>query len=693
MMNIIFAPFISFNVLVIFAIFALIISAISLLQKRRGAWVRAVAFSALLLAIANPILSDEDREPVKNIVSVIVDRSQSQLSNERPLQTDAALTKLTNQLNRFQNLEIRVREIDNQVSDRPSTDLFTALSEEISDIPASRLAGTIMITDGQVHDVPENFDQLGIDAPFHSLITGRADERDLRLEILIAPRFGLVGETQEVQYKVHLDGLLDSSDAQDVEVDIKLNGELISTELTVIGADATAYIDIPRRGENLIELSATPIDDEVSLSNNTAIVDIEGIRENLRVLLVSGAPHSGERAWRNLLKSDTSIDLVHFTILRPPERNDGTPINELSLIAFPTRELFVEKIDDFDLIIFDRYQRMGVLPTLYFDNISRYVEDGGALLVAAGPEFASIRSIATTPLAGILPANPTGNITQVGFYPRISDIGKRHPVARDLAGGQQEPPSWGRWFRTIDVEPNEGHNVLNGPDGSPLLVLDRAGDGRIALLLSDHGWLWSRGFEGGGPHVSLYRRIAHWLMQEPALEEEALTARSDGDELIITRQTMARVAPPVKIKSPSLNIENVDLTPNEDGLFETRLKISENGLYEISDGDFIALAHVGNVDAPEFQQTISTVERLQPLSELTSGLTRRLAQSADALAIELPAILPVRQVPNRSPDRLLLRTSTETVLVGVRQIPLFGGFLGLATLLLVISATWYREGR
>lgn len=693
MMNIIFAPFISFNVLVIFAIFALIISAISLLQKRRGAWVRAIAFSALLLAIANPILSDEDREPVKNIVSVIVDRSQSQLSNERPLQTDAALTKLTNQLNRFQNLEIRVREIDNQVSDRPSTDLFTALSEEISDIPASRLAGTIMITDGQVHDVPENFDQLGIDAPFHSLITGRADERDLRLEILIAPRFGLVGETQEVQYKVHLDGLLDSSDAQDVEVDIKLNGELISTELTEIGADATAYIDIPRRGENLIELSATPIDDEVSLSNNTAIVDIEGIRENLRVLLVSGAPHSGERAWRNLLKSDTSIDLVHFTILRPPERNDGTPINELSLIAFPTRELFVEKIDDFDLIIFDRYQRMGVLPTLYFDNISRYVEDGGALLVAAGPEFASIRSIATTPLAGILPANPTGNITQVGFYPRISDIGKRHPVARDLAGGQQEPPSWGRWFRTIDVEPNEGHNVLNGPDGSPLLVLDRAGDGRIALLLSDHGWLWSRGFEGGGPHVSLYRRIAHWLMQEPALEEEALTARSDGDELIITRQTMARVAPPVKIKSPSLNIENVDLTPNEDGLFETRLKISENGLYEISDGDFIALAHVGNVDAPEFQQTISTVERLQPLSELTSGLTRRLAQSADALAIELPAILPVRQVPNRSPDRLLLRTSTETVLVGVRQIPLFGGFLGLATLLLVISATWYREGR
>lgn len=692
-MNIVFAPFISLNLLLVIAICALLISAISLVQKRAGAWVRATAFSALLLAIANPILSDEDREPVKNIVSVIVDRSQSQLSNERPEQTDIALSQLTNLLSRFQNLEVRVREIDNPVSEHPSTNLFAALSEEISDIPASRLAGTIMITDGQVHDAPEDFERLGINAPFHSLITGRSDEIDLRVEIIIAPRFGLVGETQEIQYKVHLDGVGNGKPTRNVDVDIKLNGELIATELTPIGGDAIAYIDIPRRGENLIELSATSIDGEVSLSNNTAIAEIEGIRENLRVLLVSGAPHSGERAWRNLLKSDTSIDLVHFTILRPPERNDGTPINELSLIAFPTRELFVEKIDDFDLIIFDRYQRMGVLPTLYFDNISRYVEDGGALLVAAGPEFAGIRSIATTPLAGILPTSPTGNIIQAGFYPRISDMGRRHPVSRDLAGGGEEPPSWGRWFRTIDVEPTDGHNVLNGPEGKPLLVLDRAGDGRIAVLLSDHGWLWSRGFEGGGPHVSLYRRIAHWLMQEPALEEEALTARSDGDELIITRQTMERFAPAVQITSPSLNVETVELMSNEDGLFETRLTIDENGLYKISDGEHIALAHVGNVDAPEFQETVSTGARLEHLSRQTSGITQRLAQSADPLGIELPQILPVRQVPNRSPDRMLLRTSSETVLIGVRQIPLFGGFLGLATLMLVISATWYREGR
>lgn len=690
-MKIVLAPLIPLSLLAVMAAVALAICALSVLQKRRGALLRALALAAILCAIANPIFSDEDRENVQNIVSLLVDRSQSQLTNERPSQTDQALEKLKAQLSRFPNLDVRITEIENDITENPSTNLFSALSEDIADIPANRLAGTIMITDGQVHDAPDNFEELGINAPFHALITGRADEKDLRIEVIIAPRFGLVGETQEIQYKVHIDGQASDLASNEVDVELRLNGEFVSTEIVQLGTQSTAYIDIPRRGENLIELSVTPMDDEVSLSNNKAVVDIEGVRENLRVLLVSGAPHSGERAWRNLLKSDTSIDLVHFTILRPPERNDGTPINELSLIAFPTRELFIEKIDDFDLIIFDRYQRMGVLPTLYFDNIARYVEDGGALLIAAGPEFAGIRSIATTPLATIIPASPTGNISQIGFYPRISDIGKRHPVARNLDGGDQNPPEWGRWFRSINVDDLTGHNVLNGPDGSPLLILDRVDQGRVAVLLSDHGWLWSRGFEGGGPHVSLYRRIAHWLMQEPALEEEALLARSDGDALIITRQTMDTIAAPVTVTSPSLDTQIVGLERNDEGLFEKRLTIEENGLYQLSDGEFTALAHVGNVDAPEFQETISTLDKLKPLSDMTSGLTVRLDDGEGDISI--PQILPVRQIPNRSGERMMLRASTETILVGVRQIPLFGGFLGLALLLLALSATWYREGR
>jgi len=352
----------------------------------------------------------------------------------------------------------------------------------------------------------------------------------------------------------------------------------------------------------VIEFAVDELPGEISVANNRAAHVIEGIRQNMRVLLVSGEPHAGERAWRNLLKSDASVDLVHFTILRPPEKQDGTPINELSLIAFPTRELFVEKIDQFDLIIFDRYRHRGVLPILYYDYIAEYVKKGGALLIAAGPEHAGDDSIAATPLASVLPAAPTGTMDDQSFYPRLSDIGKKHPVTRGLDGADSEPPRWGRWFRTVDVAPPLGETVMLGASKNPLLVLNRAGEGRVAMLLSDQGWLWSRGFEGGGPYVSLYRRIAHWLMREPELEEEALTARATGRTVEITRQTIGTDPGNVEVTFPSGKTETAPLVQSEPGLFRANLPGTETGLYNIKNGDLSALVHVGAVDAPSSRQ-------------------------------------------------------------------------------------------
>ncbi|MEO9459420.1 MAG: hypothetical protein ABJE63_16370 [Lentilitoribacter sp.] len=693
-MAISFAPLIPLFLLVICAIFVAIICTIAFLSKQRGAILRTTAFALVLLALANPIFTDEEREPVQNIVSVIIDKSQSQSAENRKEQTDQTLALLEEQLAKYKNIDVRVREVEHDKSDNPATNLFSALSNEISDIPANRLAGSILITDGQVHDIPENLEQMGINSPIHSLITGDEEKLDIRVEITKAPRFGLVGEYQELIYQVFIDGNREGYAGSEIEVELKLNGEFISTEIAPIGSETSAFVEIPRRGENLIELSVTPIEDEVSEINNKAVIQTEGIRQNLRVLLISGAPHSGERAWRDLLKSDTSIDLVHFTILRPPDRSDGTPIDELSLIAFPTRELFLEKIDEFDLIILDRYQRLGVLSILYYDNIARYVEDGGALLIAAGPEFSGIQSIATTPLATVLPALPTGRTNKIGYYPRISTEGEKHPVSRDLPGSATEPPNWGRWFRSIEVDGIEGDNILNGPNQSPLLVLNRVDQGRVAMLLSDHSWLWSRGFEGGGPHISLYRRIAHWLMGEPALEEEAIFASSNGENIQITRQTMADNIQPLELISPSGERGEIILEQTSPGRFELELDTQEAGLYQIIDGDLSTLVHVGAVDAPEFKQVISTVEKLQPIATQSKGIVKRVANDG---AIELPQIVPVRQLPNSlssaNSNRMLLRTSNETVLVGVTQYPLLGGLLGLAVLLMIMSLTWYREGR
>jgi hypothetical protein len=688
-MTIEFAPFFSWPILGALGVLAIMLAALAFWRGLRGASIRALALAALLLALANPTLNQEDREQLSTIVPVIVDRSQSQDTAQRMQQTNEALAGLKDRFARYPRIETRIVDVaDDENSDTPATRLFTALRSAISDVPPARIGGAVFLTDGQIHDLPGVNQDLGFNAPVHGLITGKPDEFDRRVEVVRAPRFGIVGEEQELTLRVFDDGRQNGGTAQ---VTVKMNGQQIATLQASPGAETPFSFTVPRGGNNVMEFSVAELPGEVTTANNRAVHVIDGIRQNLRVLLVSGEPHAGERAWRNLLKSDASVDLVHFTILRPPEKQDGTPINELSLIAFPTRELFVEKIKDFDLIIFDRYKHRGVLPILYYDYIAQYVNNGGALLIAAGPEHAGEDSIAATPLEQVLPAAPTGEVHNAGFFPHLSEVGAKHPVTRGLDGSASTPPAWGRWFRTVDVDPPQGQTVMEGDGDRPLLVLNRQGQGRVAMLLSDQGWLWARGYEGGGPHVSLYRRIAHWLMKEPELEEEALTARAVGRTLEATRQTIGNDPGPAIIKYPSGRTETVPMTSSGPGQYKVERRMEETGLFEVSNGQFSTLVHVGTVDAPEFKAMISTENTLKPYAEKTRGLVTRVA-SGDG--ISLPDILPVRgEVRVSDPNRMVIRMTDESVLRGINTLPLFAGFAGLSVLLFAIAATWWREGR
>jgi hypothetical protein len=682
-----FEPLIPWLVLLAAALLIAALASVGVFRRSRGAWLRAGAAAALCAALANPVFLNEERDPVKSVVALIADRSQSQLFGARTADTDAALARIQERLGRFKQFEVRVAETgkSGNEEDRASTRVFSALSEALSDVPPGQIAGAIIVSDGQIHDIPANAAALGFDAPIHGLITGKDGETDRVMRFTQAPKFGLANKPLRFDYIVTDEGAPGAGG--EVKVRLTVNGELVSEESATLGAPMPLDITLPRAGKNIIELSTSALDGEVTDSNNRAVAEVDGIRENLRVLLVSGEPHAGERTWRNLLKSDASVDLVHFTILRPPEKQDGTPINELSLIAFPTRELFVERIKDFDLIIFDRYQHRDVLPTLYYDYIAQYVEQGGALLIAAGPEYAGDVSIANTPLSPALPALPTGNITEAGYYPELSELGKRHPVTRGLEGSATQPPGWSRWFRIIDVDSPEGEVVMNGPGERPLLVLNRKGKGRVGMFLSDQGWLWARGFEGGGPYVSLYRRIAHWLMKEPELEEEALTASGSGNLLTVTRQTMKAETDKAEITSPSGKTESLDLLKSTDGLFSGKLETDEIGLFRIKSGEMTTLAHVGPVNAPEFLSTVSTEQTLASLAKETGGTVRRLAAG-------IPDILPVRgRIEAGSGNWMGLKTTGETTLRSVSRLPLFGGFLGLGVLLLALGSMWYREGR
>ena len=667
-----------------------------LLRGMRGAWFRAVAVAVLFLALLDPVALREDREPLPTVVALVVDVSASQALDGRDRTTAAMRADLAKRLADFRGLDVRTIEAGGDAGGAvDGTMLFGPLGAGLADVPPERIGAVIMLTDGQVHDVPVNRDALGNAAPLHVLLSGRDGERDRRLVVDTAPRFGIVGEEQTVRYRVLDDG---AAPGGRIRVTVTRDGNPLSTEMVTAGAPEELTVEIAHGGPNILEFEAEPLAGELTEVNNRAVAAIEGIRENLRVLLVSGEPHAGERTWRNLLKSDAAVDLVHFTILRPPEKQDGTPINQLSLIAFPTRELFSEKIDQFDLIIFDRYQHRGVLPILYFDNIARYVRDGGAVLIAAGPDYASDGSLYDTPLSPILPAAPTGKVTEEPFYARTTDVGARHPVTRDLAGSAFDPPHWGRWFRLIDVERPEGDVVMKGVGGKPLLVLGREGKGRVALLLSDHAWLWARGFEGGGPHVDLLRRLGHWLMKEPDLEEEALRAEASGTDLTIERQTMGDDNPPVAIRSPSGKVETVTLQAAEPGLWRAAIAAREIGLYRVEQGDEFAFAHVGAANPREFIDARSTAALLGPLAGATGG---RIARMADASGdLDLPRIVPIRSGATVSgADWIGVRMTEASVLKGIVRVPLFGGyagpaaFLALLALLLMPGLTWFREGR
>jgi hypothetical protein len=683
---------------------ALLLVVLLAVRRSRGVLLRALALAAMILTLANPTLREEERENLGNIAIVVMDESTSQTLAGRPEQARAIRAELETKLGRIPGLQVKW--VGSSRSDREGgsgTNLFTDLNKALANTPPDRLAGVIMVTDGQVHDVPKSAAALGFDAPVHALLTGRPDEFDRRIEILKAPKYGIVGQTREVEVAVRETGRIGRANAS-VTLKIRREGQPDETRRTEVGRRITLPMAFPHAGQNILEIELELAPGELTPANNRVVIAAEGVRENLRVLLVSGEPHAGERTWRNLLKSDAAVDLVHFTILRPPEKQDGTPIHQLSLIAFPTRELFSQKINEFDLIIFDRYQHRGILQLLYYDNIARYVEGhGGALLVAAGDDFAGQMSLIRTPLASVLPATPTGRVLEQPFKAKLTAEGFKHPVTRGLPGGDATHPAWGRWFRQVDVRPERGRIVMHGAEDKPLLVLDRKGKGRVALLTSDHAWLWARGYDGGGPHTDLLRRLSHWLMKEPDLEEERLTAIARGLQLTIERRSMEDPVPPVTVLAPGGESSEVPLEKASPGLWRSTIEVREPGLYKMQTaaptGTLTAVAHAGIEDPREMSEVTATEDKLKPLVEATGGgvfwtRSQGLFAGAGSASVDVPRITMMSSAKVLAGSGWMgLKDREAYVTRGVKLTPMFTGFIALSALLALIALAWWREGR
>lgn len=688
------APLLPWPAISVLAAAAAMLLAVGWIRRARGMAWRTLVFTVLLLTLANPSAVLEDRSPLDDVGVVVVDDSPSQGIGDRHAQTEAALAKLKEQAKALKHFELRVVRTTGQDSDLKDsgTRLFKALDEALADIPRQRFAGAVMITDGQVHDVPTADAARQLGAPLHALLTGTRNEGDRRLTVVKAPGYGLVGK--QVTLTVRVDDLpaSGSQPGGQTRLAIRHDGGAETSVPVPIGEDAKIPLVLDHAGQNIFELSVEQGPRELTLLNNRAVAVVNGVRDRLRVLLVSGEPYPGERALRNILKSDPSVDLVHFTILRPPEKLDATPVRELSLITFPVHELFDIKLKEFDLIIFDRYRRRGELPNNYLQNIVDYVKNGGALLVSVGPSFASPLSVFYTPLSDVIPAEPTGQVIERGFRPKVTELGKRHPVTADLPGADDPKHPWGRWFREVPVRPKGGLTLMSGSDGSPLLQLQRIGKGRVAMLASDQMWLWSRGFEGGGPEAEILRRLGHWLMKEPELEEEALQAEVDGNRIKVIRRSLDPKPVSATVTAPSGKTSTVPLKDEHGGRSSATLTADELGLYRISDGKHIALAAVGPLNPLEFRDVRATGEKLEPAAQATGGSVRWLAEGG---VPELRQIGAARGYAGAGVvgSWVAFKSNGDYVVTGVRQAPLLPALLVLLTALATLALAWRREGQ
>ena len=665
------------------ALAACVLAALALAAVRRLAgWpYRGLAVACVFLALLNPSLKTEERQAEADIVIVVVDRSSSQALSDRAAQTEAALAHVTAQLAARPATEMRLVEVAD-ANGPGGSEVMTALAQALSETAQDRIAGAIVISDGQIHDTefaPK------VPAPLHLLLTGRPRDWDRRLVVKNAPGFAILGEPITLTLLIEDQGA--APQAASADLILSVDGGPEQLYQLPVNREVEVDVSLGHGGINILQFSTPDMSGELTDRNNGAVVQINALRDRLRVLLVSGVPHPGERTWRNLLKSDSNVDLVHFTILRPPEKRDGVPVTELSLIAFPTRELFLEKIDEFDLIVFDRYKRRGLLPAEYFEAIANYVRQGGAILVAAGPDYAGVNSLYRSPLGAIVPGRPTSRVFEEPIMPQVTEFGLKHPVSESLESFAPES-GWGRWLRQIEVQATSGQVLMTGRGESPLLVLDRVGKGRVALLASDHAWLWDRGYEGGGPQAELLRRVAHWSMKEPDLEEEALLAEPTESGLKVTRRSLTEgPLASLEVTTPSGKRLAIPFQLVAPGRYQAEIVSEELGLYRLGSEDLEIVAALGPAAPREFVQTIATDRVMAPILAKTNG-------GALALSEGLPKFRNVRNGrPAHGRGWIGLVSREAYAVQGVEIGQLLPAWVYLIFAALSLLTGWLREGR
>lgn len=680
-----FAPLLPYSVLAGLALIAALLILMSAVYRRRALLPRILLSTLFFAYLSGISLQEEAREHLSDTALIVQDNSASQKLAGREKASEEIQTYLQAEISKIPLLEPTFIQSGNL--NQPETNLSEDINTALANIPDDRRAGILLITDGQVHDALKNIDAR-TSGPVHVFLTGAKNEKDRYIELLESPPYGIVGQSVKVRFKIK-----ENPDRADAVIPVTLlaNGKERGTEQLRLNEEYSFSLDITHPGANFFELIVPAAPDEITDINNRIAFSVNGVRDRLKVLLVSGKPHMGGRMWRNLLKSDPSVDLVHFTILRQPDKQDNVPQHELSLIPFPFQELFEEKLYDFDLIIFDRYNLNHILPLFYFENIANYVRDGGALLEASGPEYAGDGSIYNTALSKILPAAPTGKIFEQDFIPALSKTGLHHPVTSILNDSNQ---TFGPWLRQIEIKTlnSQDRILLTGAHNAPLLLIGERAKGRIAQMTSDQIWLWERGYDGGGNHMQLLRRLVHWLMKEPELEEEKIEILSSEDgSAQVTLRTLNHQGETVRvaIRRPDGETENMVLSLNkQSGLYQATLLTPRPGLYTVLYKEMSATYAAGDLQSKEFQNVLTSTDKLAEIVKQTGGSFIWAKEDG------LPALRHL--TANKKMDGygwIGLRQNDSYHVTSLQSRPLLPPGLWLALFVAALLFGWLRESR
>lgn len=571
-------------------------------------------------------------------ILVVIDQTSSNTANDRDDISAQIEQHIRDNMEGMDNFIIRPVYIDAALSGdaEEQSRLFDTLRDRV-DITPEKMGGVIFVTDGQVHNAPDT-SPYG-DIPVYTILTGPESDYDRAIEITDVSPFGLVDKDHQINFTINEFGDPALS-GNAIEVLVTQGTNVLQTLQVVPGEPTSIEVPITTPGVNSYTIKAQHLSAEVTDLNNSIAVEVEGLRENLNIFMMSGSSNNSARDLSTFYKADPASQFIHFMPLRlPSDLTSRISKDDLALGPVPYTEIFDNALDKFNIFGFDQYENNFILPYRDLRNIVDYANEGGSVMVIAGEEFSGRKSLARTPIGNILPVEPTGEYRDTRYTAELSEDGKRHPLVRDLPGANPrgETPNWGPWISASisDVISDTSRTLLETPDGQPLLVIDELGEneGRVAILLSGGSFaLWD------GPDAQLLQNVSHWLMHRPDLEAEALRANRSGyGSIIIERQTLDAMAPdPAIITGPDGITAEAEFTQEVlPGLWQAEYRYLQPGLYHITQDNTAPAANteefaidisVGLDFSTELAEVIATPDIMQPIADSSGGTIIRAVQ-------------------------------------------------------------------